>query len=71
MGTFGLAQAAGFGLGMFAGAVQLDLARPALGESAAFASVFFTEAVVFLVAAGLALVIPRATAARGPAPQPA
>ena len=59
MGAFGFAQGIGFGLGLFAGAMQLDLARRAAGEATAFASVFFIEALLFLVAAALAVRLAR------------
>jgi BCD family chlorophyll transporter-like MFS transporter len=71
MGLFGLAQAAGFGLGMFAGALALDVARPLLGDPPAYATVFTVEAVLFLLAALLALRISRAPALPSPAPVPA
>lgn len=71
MGLFGLAQAAGFGLGMLSGAIGLDLARASLGEVSAYATVFFVEAAVFLLAATLALKLSRAPALNAPAPMTA
>ena len=71
MGAFGVAQAVGFGLGMFAGATQLDLVRAVAGETIGFASVFFVEAAIFVVAAGIALRISRTPALPGATPLPA
>ena len=56
IGLWGAAQAIAFGLGGFLGAVALDAARAMFADSApAFAMVFTIEAVLFLVAARLAL----------------
>jgi BCD family chlorophyll transporter-like MFS transporter len=55
MGLWGAAQAVAFGAGGFLGTVAADLARFLLGSAApAYSSVFAAEAVLFLVAAGLA-----------------
>jgi BCD family chlorophyll transporter-like MFS transporter len=60
MGLWGAAQAIAFGLGGFLGAVGLDLGRAALAADApAFRAVFTAEALLFLVAAGLALSLAR------------
>jgi len=71
MGLFGLAQAAGFGLGMFAGALALDVLRAVVTEPAAYATVFAVEATLFLLAALLALRISRSPALPEPTPVPA
>jgi len=71
MGLFGLAQAAGFGLGMLAGAGGLDLARGLLSDPAAYAVIFTFEATLFLLAAILALRVSRAPALPEPSPVPA
>jgi BCD family chlorophyll transporter-like MFS transporter len=56
LGVWGAAQAAAFGLGGFVGTVLIDLARSALpSDEIAYASVFAIEAVLFLIAAKLAL----------------
>jgi MFS transporter, BCD family, chlorophyll transporter len=56
MGVWGSAQAIGFGAGGLIGAVAADAARDLLGRDAAgFALVFAAEAMLFLVAAMLAL----------------
>lgn len=60
MGAFGLAQAFGFGAGMFFGALQLDATRQFLSDASAFASVFVIEAAVFAAASLLAIRISRA-----------
>lgn len=61
MGVFGAAQAIGFGLGSFGGTVAVDIMRAMLTSDArAYGIVFGGEALVFLIAAGLAL---RVTAA--------
>lgn len=55
MGLWGAAQAIAFGLGGFLGTVAVDLTRYLMGEAVpAYATVFAAEAVLFLVAAGLA-----------------
>ncbi|TGD98751.1 BCD family MFS transporter [Methylobacterium nonmethylotrophicum] len=60
MGVWGAAQGLAFGLGGFLGAAGVDLARLAFGTVVpAYAAVFTIEAVLFLVAAGLALRIGR------------
>lgn len=56
MGLWGAAQAAAFGLGGFIGAYAVDWGRKLLGgDGAAFEMVFAAEAVMFLVAALIAL----------------
>ncbi len=54
IGVWGAAQAAGFGLGGFAGAFDLDLLRHALGPGPLpFAIVFAAEGLLFLVSAAI------------------
>lgn len=56
MGVWGAAQAFAFGIGGFTGTVAADLARGALGDfGAAYGMVFAAEAVLFCVAAVIAL----------------
>ena len=56
MGLWGAAQALAFGAGGLAGTAASDLARHVFGSPAtAYAAVFGMEAVLFLVAAGLAM----------------
>lgn len=56
MGVWGAAQAIAFGAGGLVGAVGVDIGRWAMGDtSRAFILVFASEALLFLVAAGLAL----------------
>jgi BCD family chlorophyll transporter-like MFS transporter len=55
MGLWGAAQAMAAGFGGLLGAVAVDALRVRLAPDLAFASVFAAEAVLFLVAAGLAL----------------
>lgn len=55
MGLWGAAQAIAAGIGGLVGAVAVDALRLVLATDIAFASVFAAEAVLFLVAAGLAL----------------
>lgn len=56
VGLWGAAQAIAFGLGGFLGAAAIDLARAAFSDAGiAFALVFIVEAVLFLLAAHLAL----------------
>ncbi len=65
MGVWGAAQAIAFGLGGLVGAVGVDAGRALTGSvPAAFTAVFGAEALLFLVAASLAL---RGTA-RAPRP---
>jgi BCD family chlorophyll transporter-like MFS transporter len=71
MGLFGLAQAAGFGLGMFCGAAGLDAMRALVTDAAAYATIFAVEATLFLLAALLALRISRSPALPEPTPVPA
>lgn len=60
MGVWGAAQGVAFGLGGFLGAAGVDVARLAFGTVVpAYAAAFVTEALVFLVAAGLAYRIGR------------
>jgi BCD family chlorophyll transporter-like MFS transporter len=55
MGLWGAAQAIAFGLGGFLGAAASDLARTAIDpDGLAYGSVFALEAMLFLVAAGIA-----------------
>jgi BCD family chlorophyll transporter-like MFS transporter len=64
MGLWGAAQAVAFGLGGLIGTGASDLARWLLGEPAiAYASVFAAEALLFLVAAVLALRVERSVPA--------
>jgi BCD family chlorophyll transporter-like MFS transporter len=55
MGLWGAAQAIAAGIGGLVGAAAVDALRLVLAPDLAFASVFAAEAVLFLVAAGLAL----------------
>jgi BCD family chlorophyll transporter-like MFS transporter len=56
MGLWGASQAIAFGVGGFAGALASDLARWLLGSPAlAYASVFGLEAILFVLAAVMAL----------------
>ncbi|MCA3509836.1 MAG: BCD family MFS transporter [Rhodobacter sp.] len=55
MGLWGAAQAIAAGVGGLTGAVAVDALRLVLAPDLAFAAVFAAEAVLFLVAAGLAL----------------
>ena len=55
MGLWGAAQAIAAGVGGLTGAVAVDALRLLLAPDLAFAAVFAAEAVLFLVAAGLAL----------------
>ncbi|HXH16033.1 MAG TPA: BCD family MFS transporter [Sphingomonas sp.] len=56
MGVWGAAQAIAFGLGGLLGAVGVDLGRSRIGSAATvFTLVFLVEALVFVVAAGLAM----------------
>ena len=60
MGLWGAAQAVAFGLGGLAGTVAVDVARWALGSPvAAYAMVFVGEAVLFVVAAMIAVALGR------------
>ena len=70
LGAWGLAQAVGFGTGLFVGAGLLDAVRSTVGAPPAFASVFGVEGLLFLIAAALALKISRASSLEG-APHPA
>ena len=64
MGLWGAAQAIAFGLGGLGGAVASDLARWLIGsQGAAYATVFFAEGLLFIVAAALASRIGRPDAA--------
>lgn len=65
MGLWGAAQAIAFGVGGFAGAAASDLARAVIGlDGPAYALVFATEALMFLVAARLAARLTAPQAAR-------
>jgi BCD family chlorophyll transporter-like MFS transporter len=56
MGLWGAAQAAAFGIGGFAGAIAVDRLRAVIGiDAQAFELVFAAEAVLFLLAAIIAL----------------
>jgi MFS transporter, BCD family, chlorophyll transporter len=56
MGIWGAAQAVAFGIGGFFGTVAVDLMRKAVDTPAtAYATVFIFEALLFVIAAGLAL----------------
>ncbi len=55
MGVWGASQAMAFGLGGFSGAAGLDLARALLPTQQAFMTIFFIEAMLFIIAAGIAL----------------
>lgn len=69
MGLWGAAQAIAFGLGGFAGTVAVDVARWLIDSPvAAYASVFATEAVLFLVSALLAAQVGRGRASRAARP---
>ncbi|RYY94923.1 MAG: MFS transporter [Comamonadaceae bacterium] len=72
MGMWGAAQAIAFGLGGLAGTAASDLARLFIGTpSMAYAAVFAGEAVLFVVAAAMAVKVGHAAAsARQPAPTP-
>jgi BCD family chlorophyll transporter-like MFS transporter len=60
MGLWGAAQAVAFGLGGLAGTVAVDAARWLLGSPvAAYALVFVGEAVMFVVATGIAVALSR------------
>lgn len=60
MGLWGAAQGVAFGLGGLCGAAATDLARQlAATPAAAYAAVFAAEALLFVVAAGLALAVAR------------
>ncbi len=60
MGLWGAAQGVAFGLGGLCGAAATDLARHlATTPAAAYAAVFAAEALLFVVAAGLALAVAR------------
>ncbi len=66
MGLWGAAQAVAFGIGGLAGAAAVDLARIAVGTPhVAYAAVFVTDALIFLLAAALAARIGRTRQARG------
>lgn len=65
MGLWGAAQAVAFGLGGLAGTAAADLARYLLGSPVmAYATVFVSEAMLFLAAAGLAWQVGAFRAAR-------
>jgi len=68
MGLWGAAQAVAFGLGGFLGTAAIDLARLLFGSPViAYASAFALEALLFLVAAGLATRLGRPARPRIPA----
>jgi BCD family chlorophyll transporter-like MFS transporter len=63
MGLWGAAQAIAFGLGGFLGAVGVDIGRALIGaDGPAFFLVFGAEALLFLLAAAIALTLDRAPA---------
>ena len=65
MGLWGAAQAIAFGLGGFLGTVAIDITRMIFEDTAvAYGSVFLGEALVFLVAAKLAMGISQPNAAQ-------
>lgn len=69
MGLWGAAQAIAFGLGGFAGTVAVDLARWLIDSPvAAYATVFATEALLFLMSAVLAAQVGRSRASRDTRP---
>jgi BCD family chlorophyll transporter-like MFS transporter len=71
MGLWGAAQAIGFAAGGTLGAAASDLARWLLGSpAAAYGSVFFVEAGLFLVAAALAAQVGAPRSAPSPAARP-
>ena len=57
MGVFGASQAIAAGLAGLAATGTLDIARLAMSDAAAYATVFTLEAVLFLAAALMALQI--------------
>jgi BCD family chlorophyll transporter-like MFS transporter len=70
MGLWGAAQAIAFGLGGVIGTAAVDLMRHLYGSPlVAYAAVFAGEAVLFLVAAGLAARVFRRAAVTAPPPQ--
>jgi BCD family chlorophyll transporter-like MFS transporter len=67
LGVWGAAQAIAFGLGGLAGAALLDLATVILRDpAAAFAAVFLTDSLLFVLSATLAIGITRGAAPRVP-----
>jgi BCD family chlorophyll transporter-like MFS transporter len=69
MGLWGAAQAIAFGLGGFAGTVAVDLARWLIDSPvAAYATVFATEALLFLMSAVLAAQVGRSRGSRDTRP---
>ena len=71
MGVWGASQAIAFGIGGFLGTVAVDVLRWATGSSLlAYGSVFVVEALLFGVAAMLALKIARLSG-QDPLPAPA
>lgn len=63
MGLWGAAQAIAFGIGGFVGAVGVDVGRHLMGaDGPAFFLVFSLEALLFLIAATIALTLDRAAA---------
>lgn len=70
MGLWGAAQAIAFGIGGLGGAAASDLARWLIGsQGAAYATVFFFEGLLFIVAALLASRIGRVQAPSDPVPR--
>jgi BCD family chlorophyll transporter-like MFS transporter len=69
MGLWGAAQAIAFGLGGFLGTAAIDLTRALIeAPAAAYALVFAGEAMMFLVAAVLAVRVRRPTVVRDDVP---
>ena len=62
MGLWGAAQAVAFGLGGFLGTLASDIARLLTSPGLAFGAVFAAEALLFVVAACMALRVHRASA---------
>lgn len=67
MGIWGASQAMAFGLGGFSGALGFDLVRTVLPTNQAFITVFFVEATLFVIAAGIMLGFGREWRAAAPA----
>jgi BCD family chlorophyll transporter-like MFS transporter len=72
LGLWGASQAIASACGGFLGTVAVDLTRLVLGSPvAAYGTVFAVEAVLFVVAAGLAARVAATTPAAKPTPAPA
>ncbi|MDP2121095.1 MAG: BCD family MFS transporter [Hoeflea sp.] len=71
MGVWGAAQAVSFGLGGFLGTVAIDVTRALTGDTPlSFAVVFGLEALLFLMAAAIALLIKTPARSRAPDAMP-